>query len=134
MFKTFQEFIFESEDKKETIDKSKAQFDDYPASAKKDAQQALDWKKEHGDEVKAMTKVGWERANQLANGEKLSVDVISRMAQFKRHQKNSKISSDHKDEPWKDRGHVAWLGWGGDSGVKWANEKMDELRKKYSNV
>ncbi len=100
-----------------------------PAAAARNAQRALDWKEKHGDEVKAMTRVGWARANQLAKGENLSYETVKRMAAFARHKKNSKINPDKKDTPWKDNGHVAWLGWGGDAGVNWAKgivSKIDE--------
>jgi hypothetical protein len=109
---------------------TEAQYNDYPATASKNAQKAIDWKEEHGrDEVTGGTEVGWARAHQLAKGEKLSRDVVSRMAQFNRHRKNSKISAEFKDEPWKDKGYIAWLIWGGDEGVDWAIEKMKEIEK-----
>lgn len=132
--KSYKKFLEKKEEEKPSLDRNDAQFNDYPASAKKDAQQALDWKKEHGDEVKAMTAVGWKRANQLASGEKLSFDVISRMAQFKRHQKNANVAPEHKDEPHRDNGLVSWKGWGGDSGIAWAIKKVDELKKKYKII
>jgi len=50
------------------------------------------------------------------------------MAQFNRHRKNSTIAPEFKDEPWKDRGHVAWLIWGGTEGVDWAMETMDKIK------
>lgn len=93
-----------------------------PAGAAAAAKKALKWRDEHGDEVKAGTRVGWTRANQLAKREKISLDTVKRMAAFNRHRKNSKIAPEHKDEPWKDNGHVAWLIWGGDAGVDWAME------------
>ena len=103
-------------------------YNDYPAAAKKNAQQAIDWKEEHGrEEVDAGMRVGWARAHQLSKGEKLSVDTIKRMASFNRHRKNSKIASDVKDTPWKDRGYVAWLLWGGDEGVDWAIKKSKQI-------
>ena len=103
-------------------------YNDYPAAAKKNAQQAIDWKEKYGrDEVPAGMRVGWARAHQLAKGESLSVDTIKRMASFNRHRKNSKIASDVKDTPWKDRGYVAWLLWGGDEGVDWAIKKSKQL-------
>jgi hypothetical protein len=55
------------------------------------------------------------------------------MAQFNRHRKNSKIAPEHKSEPWKDNGYVAFLIWGGDEGVDWAMKKMDEIRKKEAD-
>lgn len=109
---------------------TEALYDDYPAAASKNAKQAIDWKEEHGrDEVTGGTEVGWARAHQLAKGEKLSRDVVSRMAQFNRHRKNSKVAAEFKDEPWKDKGYIAWLIWGGDEGVDWAIEKMAEIEK-----
>ena len=101
------------------------------AAAKANAKKALDWRDEYGrDEVTAGTPVGWQRANQLAKGEKLSRDVISRMAQFNRHRKNSEIDPELKSTPWKDNGYVAWLIWGGDEGVDWAINKIKEIDEK----
>lgn len=109
----------------------KETYNDYPAAAKANAKKALDWRDEYGrDEVTAGTPVGWQRANQLAKGEKLSRDVISRMAQFNRHRKNSKIDPELKSTPWKDNGYVAWLIWGGDEGVDWAIKKISEIDEK----
>lgn len=109
-------------------------YKDYPAAAKANAKKAISWKEEYGrDVVKGGTAVGWARAHQLAKGEALSRDVVSRMAQFNRHRKNSKIAPEFKDEPWRDNGLVAWLIWGGDEGVDWAMKKMDQIRKEEAN-
>jgi len=103
-------------------------YNDYPAAAKKNAKKALDWRDEHGrEEVDAGTAVGWTRANQLAKGEKISADTIKRMASFNRHRKNSSIKAELKGTPWKDKGYVSWLIWGGDEGVDWAMKKSKEL-------
>lgn len=103
-------------------------YNDYPAAAGKNAQKAIDWKEKYGrDEVPAGTPVGWARAHQLAKGEKISADTVKRMSAFNRHRKNSSIAPEHKDEPWKDNGYVAWLIWGGDEGVDWAIEKSKEI-------
>ena len=116
--KTYKDFVFEAEDK----------FADYPKAASANAKKAIEWKEKYGrDEVTAGTPVGWQRAHQLAKGEAVSRDVVGRMAAFNRHRKNSSISAEHKDTPWKDNGHVAWLIWGGDEGVDWAIKKMDQL-------
>ena len=106
-----------------------ATYNDYPQSTTNNAKKALRWKEEHGDEVKGMTAVGWTRANQLASRRKLSYETIARMAAFNRHRKNSAIDPKYKDTPWKDRGYVAWLGWGGTSGVNWAIKKAESIRK-----
>lgn len=106
-----------------------------PESAKGNAQKVLKWKKEKGDEVKGMTATGWTRARQLASGKSLSEDVVKRMASFARHEKNAEVEPKFKDEPWKDRGYVAWLGWGGTSGIEWAKKKSQEIdRKKESQM
>lgn len=97
-----------------------------PKKAQENARRALKWKREHPDEVKAMTRIGWTRARQLASGKPVSKDVVKRMAQFNRHRKNAKIEPQHKGKPWKDRGYVAWLGWGGTAGVDWAKKKSKE--------
>jgi hypothetical protein len=101
-----------------------------PAAARAAAQRALRWKDKYGDEVKGGTQVGWTRANQLANNENLSRETVARMAQFARHRKNSSVDPKFKDTPWRDRGHVAWLIWGGTAGVDWAKNIMDGLRKR----
>ena len=115
--------------KNESLNESKETYNDYPAAAKSNAKKAIAWKDKYGrDEVTGGTEVGWARAHQLAKGESLSKDVVSRMAQFNRHRKNSKIDPKFKDEPWKDRGYIAWLIWGGDAGVDWAIKKMKEIK------
>jgi hypothetical protein len=112
------------------VNEAEETYKDYPAAAKANAKKAIKWKDEHGrEEVKGGTAVGWARAHQLAKGEALSRDVVSRMAQFNRHRKNSKIKPELKDEPWKDNGYIAWLIWGGDQGVDWAIKKMEEINK-----
>ena len=91
-----------------------------PKSAQANAKRVLAWREKYGDKVRGMTPVGWARARQLAAGGPVSLDVVKRMAQFARHQKNAAVAPEHRDEPWRDAGHVAWLGWGGDTGVSWA--------------
>lgn len=120
--KRFNEFLNESSENSET-------YNDYPQSAVNNAKLALKWRDEHGrDEVKGGTEVGWARANQLAKKEKLSVKTINRMSAFNRHRENSKVAAEFKETPWKDRGYIAWLIWGGDSGIDWAMKKAEELR------
>jgi len=91
-----------------------------PAGAKGNAQKVLNWKKEKGSEVKGMTPVGWARARQLATKSEIGLSTVKRMAAFNRHRKNAVVDPKYKSEPWKDRGYVAWLGWGGTSGIDWA--------------
>lgn len=107
-------------------------YDDYPESARNNACKAIRWKEEHGDEVQGMTQVGWIRANQLCKGEKVSEETIARMSGFQRHQKNAEVSPEFKDTPWKDKGYVAWLGWGGTTGINWASDKLKSIRNEMS--
>jgi hypothetical protein len=93
-----------------------------PESARNNARRVLRWREKHGDEVKGMTRVGWTRARQLADGRPLSRETVGRMAAFERHRKNSEVAPEYKDTPWRDAGYVAWLGWGGDTGIAWAAE------------
>jgi hypothetical protein len=101
-----------------------------PESARNNAKKALEWRDKYGDDVKGGTRVGWTRANQLASGKELSIDIVKRMASFARHEQNAKVSAEFKDKPWRDRGYVAWLIWGGTSGIEWAKRKSDEYDRK----
>ena len=111
-----------------------------PSGAKGNAQQVLDWKEKHGSEVKGMTAVGWARARQLATKSEIGLSTVKRMAMFNRHRKNATVDPKFKSEPWKDRGYVAWLGWGGTSGIDWAikiseanNDTLEEDAKRLNN-
>ena len=101
----------------------KESFSDYPKSASNNARRALKWLKDNDNPNDCLTAVGFRRANQLANREPLSRDVVSRMAQFKRHQQN-------KDVPYDEGcGGIAWDAWGGTSGINWAISTMEKLKK-----
>jgi len=77
---------------------------------------------------------GVARAASLKNRQNQSPDTVRRMkAFFDRHEGNKGVDPKFKGEPWKDRGHVAWLLWGGDPGRSWANKivgQMDAADKK----
>jgi hypothetical protein len=104
-------------------------YNDYPESARNNACKVLRWIDEHGrDEVSGMTSVGLARANQLCKGENISEETIARMAAFERHRENSEVAEELKSTPWKDKGYVAWLGWGGTSGIEWAKRKLQSIR------
>lgn len=71
---------------------------------------------------------GVQRAVNLKNRDSLSTATVKRMkAFFDRHEKNKSVSSKHKDEPWKDRGYVAWLLWGGDPGYAWSTKMVERM-------
>jgi hypothetical protein len=104
-------------------------FDDYPKSAREAAKKVLRWREEHGDEVKGMTRKGWARARQLAEGRPVDRKDLGEIASFARHKQNAEIAEEFRGEPWKDNGYVAWLGWGGDSMISWAQRKLKQLEK-----
>ena len=93
-------------------------FNDYPESASNNARRAIEYKEENDSDCGTM--VGWVRARQLANREKISWETIGRMASFKRHQQ-------HKDVPYSEGcGGLMWDAWGGTSGIEWAIRKMEQ--------
>ena len=105
-------------------------YNDYPEAASNNACKVLRWIDEHGrDQVSGMTQVGLARANQLCNKENISESTIARMAAFERHRRNAVIADEYKGTPWKDKGYVAWLGWGGDQGVRWAQKKLERIKR-----
>lgn len=119
----------QDEEEEKSFYKSKAEgYNDYPKAATNNAKKVLGWIEKYGrDEVSGMTSVGLARANQLAKRESLSRKTIGRMAAFERHRQNSSVAEEYKGTPWKDKGHVAWLGWGGSAGIEWAQRKLKEI-------
>ena len=101
-------------------------YNDYPEAATNNAKRALKYKEENGSSCG--TPVGWTRANQLANRERISRDTIARMASFKRHQQN-------KDVPYSEGcGGLMWDAWGGDAGVDWAIRKLRQIDEKNTSM
>ena len=122
------------EEKSFYFDLKEETYNDYPEAASNNAKKVLKWRDEYGDDVKGMTAVGWQRANQLAKKERLSRDTIAKMAAFERHRKNAEVAPEYRDTPWRDNGHVAWLGWGGSAGIEWAQRKLDQIDNKKSMI
>jgi len=95
-------------------------YTDYPKAAQENAQAALRWVEKNGWGDCA-TPVGKARANQLAKGEPISRETIARMAAFERHRQNS------QKELGDGCGRLAWLIWGGDEGIEWAQRKLEQI-------
>ena len=71
---------------------------------------------------------GVQRAVNLSNRDEVSPEVIRQMsAFFARHEKNKSIAAEHKSKPWNDKGHVAWLLWGGDPGKAWVAKVIKQM-------
>ncbi len=101
-------------------------YTDYPEGASSNAQRALDWKEKNGSDCG--TAVGWTRARQLANREPISEETIARMASFERHRQNS-------ETPYSEGcGGIMWDAWGGDAGIRWAQNKLEEIRGEFAAV
>jgi hypothetical protein len=96
-------------------------YSDYPQAATENAKIALRWAEEHGW-GSCGTAVGKARANQLAKGEALTEETISRMAGFERHRQNS------QRELGDGCGRLMWLAWGGDEGIEWAQRKLKQIK------
>jgi hypothetical protein len=98
-------------------------YNDYPKEASENAKIALRYAEENGW-GDCGTPVGKARANQLANGENISEDTISRMASFERHRQSS------QKELGDGCGRLMWLAWGGDAGIEWAQRKLEQIKNK----
>ena len=101
-------------------------YNDYPEAATNNARRAIKYKEENGSDCGTI--IGWTRARQLANKERISRDTIARMASFKRHQQ-------YKDVPYdKGCGGIMWDAWGGDAGINWAIRKLEQIDNKKSMI
>ena len=101
-------------------------YTDYPKQATENAKIALRWAEENGW-GDCGTDVGKQRANQLAKGEPISEETISRMASFERHRQNS------QKELGDGCGRLMWLAWGGDEGIEWAQRKLEQIKNGKAN-
>ena len=76
-----------------------------PKFAQGNAKKALECIKKGSE---AMTEVGRKRARQIAKGKDLNKKDMKDIKSFVRHKANAK----YKGDICKDKGAVAWLGWG----------------------
>lgn len=74
------------------------------------------------------TSVGVARARDISNSAKLSDETIKRMASFNRHRKNYQPNKMEPDGG-PTAGTIAWLLWGGTTGIDWAIEKSEKLKR-----
>lgn len=101
-------------------------YTDYPKGAVENAKIAIRYAEENGW-GECLEATGKARANQLANNEPISKETISRMASFERHRQHS------KRELGDGCGRLAWLAWGGDEGIEWAQRKLESIRNGKAN-
>ena len=95
-------------------------FSDYPDSVKNNAKRALKWAEENGW-GSCGTGVGKQRANQLANGEPISMSTIKRMYSYlSRHTPDLDSSKSYEDGC----GKLMYDAWGGKSALSWAKTRI----------
>lgn len=96
-----------------------------PEAAQNNAKRGLELRKEWG---RGGTAVGVARARDISNGASLSRETINRMASFNRHRQNYR-PDDKEDDGGPTAGTIAWLLWGGTTGIDWAIAKDEEFRR-----
>jgi len=100
---------------------------DYPDTAKNNARKALNHKKDNGSSCG--TRVGWLRANQIANGEGLSEDTVQRTYSFL---SRAEVYDQGKyfDEDGKEIcGSIMYDAWGGSAMRDWAEAKFKKIER-----
>ena len=106
-------------------------YNDYPKKAIENAKRGIELNKENNQ--KCATQVGKVRAQQLANGENLSLDTIRRMRSFLIRQKdNYELALSRKD--YSACGYISYLLWGGAEALPWAEKKLRQAGEELSIV
>jgi hypothetical protein len=96
---------------------------DYPDSVKNNAKAVLKYVEENGW-GSCGTEVGKIRANQLANGEAISLDTVKRMYSYlSRHKVDLESSKGYDDGC----GKLMYDSWGGLSALSWAESKLNDF-------
>lgn len=103
-----------------------ASYTDYPDTVKNNAKSALDWAEENGW-GSCGTAVGKQRANDLANGNPISLDTIKRMYSYlSRHEVDLQNSKGYEDGC----GKLMYDAWGGKTALAWAESKIKQIERK----
>jgi hypothetical protein len=96
-------------------------YNDYPQGAVDAARRGIELNEKNNN--KCATQVGKVRAQQLVNGENLSLDTIQRMRSFLIRQKgNYELATRRKD--YNACGYISYLLWGGEAALPWAEKKL----------
>ena len=99
---------------------------DYPDAAKNNARRALDHKKNGSD---CGTLVGWQRANQIANGEGLSEETVQRTYSFLSRAETYDQGKYFDEDGSEICGSVMYDAWGGSAMRVWAEAKYKAIQK-----
>lgn len=96
---------------------------DYPDGVKGNAKRVLEYAEKNGW-GSCGTPVGKQRANQLANGEAISVETIKRMYSYlSRHEVDLQTSKSYGDGC----GKLMYDAWGGKAALGWSRNKLRQL-------
>jgi HK97 family phage prohead protease len=107
------------------LEKAEQSYSDYPEAVKNNARRVLKYVDEFGWGT-CGTPVGKQRANDLANGRPISLDVLKRMFSYlSRHEVDLQTSSSYEDGC----GRLMYDAWGGKEALVWSRNKIKELEK-----
>ncbi len=98
-----------------------ASYNDYPKAVRNNAKRGIELNEKQDN--KCATQVGKVRAQQLANGEKISEATLLRMYNYL-----SRAETYYDPNDSKACGTISYLLWGGLAGKRWAKSKIDELK------
>ena len=97
-------------------------YNDYPQAVRSNAKRGIELNEKNGN--KCATQVGKVRAQQLADGERVTIDTIKRMYSYL-----SRAKEDYEQATPQDCGYISYLLWGGLAGLRWSEAKLKELEK-----
>ena len=100
---------------------------DYPDTAKNNAKKALQHKKDNGSSCG--TRVGWIRANQIANGEGLSEDTVQRTYSFLSRAEVYDQGKYFDEDGSEVCGSIMYDAWGGSAMRDWAEAKFKKIER-----
>ena len=100
---------------------------DYPDTAKNNAKKALQHKKDNGSSCG--TRVGWLRANQIANGEGLSEDTVQRTYSFLSRAEVYDQGKYFDEDGAEVCGSIMYDAWGGSAMRDWAEAKFKKIER-----
>ena len=94
-------------------------YSDYPEAVKNNAKRGIELNEKNGN--KCATQTGKVRAQQLAQGEPVSLETVKRMASYL-----SRAEEYYDESDMNACGTISYLLWGGKAGLRWAESKLKE--------
>lgn len=103
-------------------------FSDYPEAVKNNAKRGIELNEKHGN--KCATQTGKVRAQQLADGEPVSLETVKRMKSYL-----SRAEEYYDEGDTSACGTISYLLWGGKAALRWADSKLkEEMTKELEMV